>query len=97
MASNSDDAVTLTIDGPDGEDEVTLPTALVDMLAEGGESGAEVVGDLAMFGCAQRIHATVHHSEGGVDPELEAIEETTMELFEERFGASYGELTGHDH
>ena len=50
-----------------------------------------------MMGCAQRIHATVHHSEGEVDPQIERLEELTMELFEERFGASYGELTGHDH
>jgi hypothetical protein len=32
-----------------------------------------------------------------VDPQLEAVEETTMDLFEERFGATYGELTGHQH
>ncbi|WP_276257510.1 DUF7545 family protein [Haloglomus litoreum] len=97
MSTDKSDAVTLTIDGPDGEDQVTLPSGLLEMLAEGEESAAEVVGDLAMFGCAQRIHATVHHSEGGVDEELEAIEETTMDLFEERFGATYGELTGHQH
>jgi hypothetical protein len=97
MATENADAVTLTIDGPDGTDEVTLPSGLLEMLAEGEESAAEVVGDLAMFGCAQRIHATVHHSEGGVDPQLEAVEETTMDLFEERFGATYGELTGHQH
>ena len=96
MAADND-AVTLTIDGPAGTDEVTLPTQLVEMLAEDGESASEVVGDLAMFGCAQRIHATVHHAEGGVDPELESIEATTMDLFEDRFGATYGELTGHDH
>jgi hypothetical protein len=93
----SQDEVTLSIDGPDGTEEVTLPSRLLEMLAEGDESAAEVVADLAMFGCAQRIHATVHHSEGGVEPELEEVEATTMELFEERFGASYGELTGHQH
>ena len=97
MSTDKSDAVTLTIDGPGGEDEVTLPAPLLEMLAEGDESAAEVVGDLAMFGCAQRIHATAHHSEGDVDEELEAIEGTTMDLFEERFGASYGELTGHQH
>jgi hypothetical protein len=91
------DTVELSIDGDDGDDTLTLPAELVDMLREGDESAAQVVGDLAMFGCAQRIHATVHHAEGGVDPQLEAVEELTMDLFEKRFGASYGELTGHQH
>jgi hypothetical protein len=91
------DNVTLYIDGPDGEDEVTLPAHLLRMLAEGDESAAEVVGDLAMFGCAQRVHATVHHSEGEADDELQAIEAATMDLFEDRFGATYGEMTGHQH
>ncbi|MES3516855.1 MAG: hypothetical protein PPP58_04230 [Natronomonas sp.] len=89
--------VTISIEGPDGEDEVTLPTAMLDLLREGEESNAELVGDLALFSCAQRIHATVHHAEGGDTEEFESIEAETMELFEERFGATYGELTGHDH
>lgn len=91
------DTVELTIDGPDGDDSVELPTHLVELLSEGNQSAADVVGDLALFGCAQRIHATVHHSEGEVDEDLAATEEVTMDLFEERFDASYGELTGHQH
>lgn len=91
------ETVELSIEGDDGDDTLTLPAALVEMLAEDDESAAQVVGDLALFGCAQRIHATVHHAEGGVDPELEAVEESTMNLFEERFGTSYAELTGHQH
>lgn len=89
------DTVEIHIDGPDGENDLTLPADLVDLLREGEESAATVVGDLAMFGCAQRVHAAVHHSEGGED--LEAVEELTMDLFEQRFGATYGELTGHQH
>jgi hypothetical protein len=91
------DTVELSIESEDGDDTLTLPAELVDMLREGDESAAQVVGDLAMFGCAQRIHATVHHAEGGVDPKLEEVEQLTMDLFEKRFGASYGELTGHQH
>lgn len=91
------DAVLIEIEGPDGDSEVTLPSALLEMLAEDDQSAADVVGDLALFGCAQRIHATVHHGEGEVDEELAAIEETTMDLFENRFGVSYGEATGHQH
>jgi hypothetical protein len=97
MADQSD-TVTLTVESEEGSDEVTLPAELIDLLKEENEeTPAEVVGDLAMMGCAQRIHATVHHSQGDVDPTIERLEELTMELFEERFGASYGEMTGHSH
>ena len=93
----TDETVTLRIEGDDGEDEVTLPRAMLDLMREADEPDAEIVGDLALFSCAQRIHATVHHSQGGDTEEYEQIEEQTMELFEERFGATYAELTGHDH
>lgn len=96
MADPSD-TVTLTVESEEGSDEVTLPAELIDLLKEGEETPAQVVGDLAMMGCAQRIHATVHHSQGEVDPNIQRLEELTMELFEERFGASYGEMTGHSH
>ena len=96
MADPSD-TVTLTVESEEGSDEVTLPAELVDLLKEGDETPAEVVGDLAMMGCAQRIHATVHHSQGEVDPTIQRLEELTMELFEQRFGATYGEMTGHSH
>jgi hypothetical protein len=90
--------VTLMIDAPDGTtDDVTLPSRLVEMLAEEGQSAPEVAGDLALFSCAQRVHATVHHTDGEADPALENVEETAMELFEERFGMTFGEATGHGH
>lgn len=93
----ANDTVTLSIDGPDGDDEVTLPAEMLDLMREDEESDAEIVGDLALFSCAQRIHATVHHAEGGDTEQYEEIEAATMELFEDRFGASYAELTGHQH
>jgi hypothetical protein len=93
----ADDTVTLHIEGPNDEDDVTLPTEMLNLMREADESDAEIVGDLALFSCAQRIHATVHHAEGGDTEEYREIEEQTMELFEERFGASYAELTGHQH
>ena len=93
----ADETVTLSIEGDAETDEVTLPIEMLDLLREADESDAEVVGDLALFSCAQRIHATVHHAEGGDTERYRAIEERTMALFEERFGATYGELTGHDH
>ena len=91
------DTVTLYIEGEEDADEVTLPVEMLDLMRENEESDAEIVGDLALFSCAQRIHATVHHAEGGDTERYEEIEARTMELFEDRFGASYAELTGHDH
>ena len=96
MSTNSETMV-VKIETPDGDDEVTLPSGLLDMLAEDGESAADVVGDLALMSCAQRVHAAVHHGHGETDPELEAVEETTLDLFEERFGMTFGEATGHQH
>lgn len=92
------DVVTVTLESEDGAvDSLQVPTKLLDMLAEGDETAPEVVGDIAMFGFAQRIHAAVAHGEGDVDEELEAVEELALDLFEDRFGRSFAELTGHDH
>lgn len=89
--------VEISIEGPDGTDELTLPTALVDMFAEGDENAAEVVGDLAMINAAQQIHAAVAHGQGEPSEELEAVETALMSIFEARFGQTFGEMTGHDH
>lgn len=91
------ETVRITIEGPDSDDEIELPVQLLELLAEGDESSTEVVGDLTLLSCAQRIHATVHHAEGEVSEELEALESQTLELFEERFGISFAEATGHSH
>jgi hypothetical protein len=92
------DTVTLTIETDDATDELTVPKGLLDILREQpDETDPQVVGDIAMFGLAQRIHGAVHHSQGEPDAEIADLEELTLDLFEERFGASFGELTGHDH
>ena len=93
----ADDTVTFRVEGETADDEVTLPAEMLEMLRGDDESGAEIVGDLALFSCAQRIHATTQHSEGEVDDRLEAVEATTMDLFEERFGMTFEEATGHQH
>lgn len=95
----ADDTVTLTLEDENGfADELTVPTAMLEMLREEeGETPAEIVGDIAMFGLAQRIHGAIHHGQGEPPQNVKDAEEVTMELFEERFGATYGELTGHDH
>ena len=92
------DTVTLTLESEEDVDELTVPVPLVDMLRESDEETVpEVVGDIALMGLAQRIHGAVHHAEGEPNERIADVEELTMELFEDRFGATFGELTGHDH
>lgn len=92
------DIQTYTIEGPDGEtDSVRLPADLVDMLREGSESDAQVVGDVLLQTMAQQAHVRVHHADGQPDPELEEINETAEDLFEERFGISLADALGHQH
>ncbi|PSP89687.1 hypothetical protein BRC90_05015 [Halobacteriales archaeon QS_4_69_34] len=90
------DTLTLTIDAPDTTDELVVPTRLLELVAEDDESAPEVVGDTAMITLANQIHHTVAHAEGTGEG-LEDVEAHTMELFEERFGESFAEMTGHEH
>ena len=92
------ETVTFSIAGPDGDDEFSVPADLIGILAEeDDESMAQVVGDLAMLSFAGRAHAIVHHNEGEPSEQLAAVEAETNERFEERFGVSYAEATGHSH
>jgi hypothetical protein len=91
------ETVTVTLESDDERDQLEVPVGIVELLTEGEESTPTVVGDLAMLGIAQQAHGIVHHSEGEVGEELAEAEETTMELFEERFGQTYAEVTGHGH
>jgi len=93
----ADDTITVTLESEDGSDELEVPQTIVDLLSEERDDTTTVVGDLAMLGIAQQAHGIVHHGQGEVDDELEAAEELTMDLFEERFGQTYGEVTGHSH
>ena len=91
------DTTTVSISADDGStDDVTIPAGLVDLVAEGEQSTAETIGDVTLLSFASRAHHIVHHGEGA-DPELEAQEERVMDLFEERFGVTFGEATGHQH
>jgi len=91
------DDVTVTIDTKGSTEDITLPADLVEFLAE-GDPTATVVADITTFAFTQRAHAMAHHSgEIPEDLDVEAIEDRAMELFEERFGASYEEVTGHSH
>ncbi|WP_248896730.1 DUF7545 family protein [Haloplanus halobius] len=92
------DTETYTIEGPSGEtDELELPEGLVDALAEQGERPPTVVAEIALLSFVQRSHAIVHHADDEVPEDLREINETAEELFEERFGMTFGEATGHSH
>ena len=91
------DTVTVRLETDDANDELTVPVALVDLLREGEETSPEVVGDIAMIGLAQQVHGAVHHAQDEPSEALTAAESETLELFEERFGRTFAEMTGHDH
>ncbi|NHN59260.1 MULTISPECIES: hypothetical protein [Halorussus] len=99
MTDNEAETATYTIESPDGDaEELTLPTGILDMLREDdSETDPEVLGDLAMLSFAQQAHALVHHAPQEPDESVLADEEKAMELFEERFGQSFDEMTGHSH
>ncbi|MFB6165958.1 MAG: hypothetical protein ABEJ31_12430 [Haloarculaceae archaeon] len=94
----ADETVTLEIASEGGEsDELTVPAVVLDMLREEGDSDPEIIGDIAMLGLAQRIHGAIHHAQGEPSQQIKDAEDVTNELFEERFGQSFGEMTGHQH
>ncbi|MGZ0747088.1 MULTISPECIES: DUF7545 family protein [unclassified Haloparvum] len=92
------DTETYTVTGPDGdEDTVELPAGLVDTMAEEGEDPTKVVTDVVLQALAQQAHMLVHHSEGEVPEDIEQMNETAAELFEDRFGVPLEEAIGHSH
>ncbi|UWG48297.1 Uncharacterized protein HSRCO_2022 [Halanaeroarchaeum sp. HSR-CO] len=92
------DRLTVSLDVDGESDEIELPADLVDLFREeADETDAEIVGDMVVMAFAERAHAIVHHGHGDDDEELEAIESDAMDVFEERFGMTYGEATGHSH
>ncbi|MFC7056853.1 DUF7545 family protein [Halovenus salina] len=91
------ESATVSIEMDGDSDEFEIPLALTEALSEDEESSAEVVGNLALLGLAQQAHGIVHHGHGDVGEALEAAEEATLDEFEERFGQSFQEMTGHNH
>ncbi|CAI49375.1 uncharacterized protein NP_2568A [Natronomonas pharaonis DSM 2160] len=97
----ADDTVTVTIETPDNRDEIEVVPEAIDVLNESDEGMPTVIGDLAMLGVAQQLHAVLHHAQGDIGVEEsdanEQAMERTMELFEERFGQPFEEMMGHGH
>lgn len=92
------ETVTFTIEGEAEESTLAVPQGVLELVSEGDESGAESIGDVAMMSLANQVHHLSHHGHGGGGPEnLDEIEQATMEAFEDRFGVTFAEATGHDH
>lgn len=93
--ATADHQVTIAID--DENRELLIPEELIDRLSEASDDPVDVVTDVLLMAFAGRAHALVHHTDGEPDEELEAAESAILDRFEERFGVSYGEATGHSH
>ena len=91
------ETVTVTVEADGEQDEVAVPEELIDVLGEGEDGAHSVVADLAVLGLAQQAHGIIHHSPEPASDDLRATEDRMMELFEERFGQSYAEMTNHSH
>lgn len=92
------DTYQFTIEGPEETtDELEIPTAALDAMLEDGGEPVEAIGDFAVMLIAEQLHGVLHHSDGEVDPSLEAAESEIMDTFEDRFGVTFAEMTGHSH
>lgn len=91
------ETITVTLETDEDSDELEVPAKIIDLLNDSDEGVTTVVGDLAMLSIAQQAHGIIHHTQGEIGEDVEAAEELTMDLFEERFGQSFAQMTGHDH
>lgn len=92
------DSLSVTVETDGDADELELPADLVDLFREDpSETDAQIVGDMVVMAFSERAHAIAHHGEGGDEAAIQEMETAMMDLFEERFGMTYGEATGHSH
>lgn len=95
--SHDIDLATVTIDADGTHEKIEVPLGFLTRLAEASESPAEVIGDVVVMALTGRAHHLTHHGDGPPDDELEAMEEFFLGRFEDRFGVTYAEATGHAH
>ena len=91
------ESYTVRIDADGDETELEVPEALVAALSEQDDSPADVVADVVVMSFAGRAHALLHHAQEEPDDDLREAEAEMMDRFEERFGVTYAEATGHAH
>lgn len=87
--------VRIAVEG--SEETIALPADVLTFFGGGEQPAAETVGDLLIVDCTHRLHGYVHHGDEAADPSIEEAERAMRELFEERFGSSFAEVTGHAH
>ena len=92
------DTIRLSVETETDGDELELPAEILELYREDPEeTDAQIASDMLMMAFSERAHALAHHSEGEESEDIQAIEADMMELFEDRFGVSYAEATGHSH
>lgn len=89
--------VTVTVEADGSADTIEIPGDLIDRLRDEGETRADVVGSITLMALTSRAHTLLHHVEAETGDELEAIEDVMQDRFEDRFGMTYAEATGHSH
>jgi hypothetical protein len=89
--------VTVTVEADGEDDTIEIPAGLIDRLREEGETRADVVGSITLMALTGRAHALLHHVEEESGEELHDIEDVMQDRFEDRFGMTYAEATGHEH
>lgn len=92
------DSLTVTLEVGSETEEIELPADIVDLYREeANESDAQVIADMLVMAFSERAHAIAHHGEGGDEETIQRIEDDMMAIFEDRFGMTYAEATGHSH
>ena len=89
--------VTVEIAVGDDDENIAIPTGVLEALTQDELTLPEIIGDLIIVSCTQRLHGMVAHGAAEPDEDLVELEAEMREVFEDRFGASFAELTGHSH
>lgn len=94
MATN----VSVTVETDENADELEIPAKILELYREDPEeSDAQIAGDMLVMAFTERAHALAHHGDGEEIEDIEAVESEMLDAFEDRFGLTYAEATGHSH